>query len=170
MDDRLDMVLGEKLGHRILVAEIAEDQRHVVRHGGAEAGREIVKHDHLLAGGEKFEHRVAADGTGAARDENGHAPLSSPPCQTIPSGDAPNLCQPHLAAALAPNRAHETSARPHPLDDSMAKRNRKAVFPVAGLGTRFLPATKSVPKEMLTVVDRPVLQHVVEEAKEAGLS
>jgi len=51
----------------------------------------------------------------------------------------------------------------------MPKRIRKAFFPVAGLGTRFLPATKSVPKEMLTVVDRPVLQHVVEEAKEAGI-
>ena len=46
---------------------------------------------------------------------------------------------------------------------------RKAVFPVAGLGTRFLPATKSVPKEMQTVVDRPVLQHVVDEAKAAGI-
>lgn len=51
----------------------------------------------------------------------------------------------------------------------MSQRIRKAVFPVAGLGTRFLPATKSVPKEMLTVVDRPVLQHVVEEAREAGI-
>jgi UTP--glucose-1-phosphate uridylyltransferase len=49
------------------------------------------------------------------------------------------------------------------------KRIRKAVFPVAGLGTRFLPATKAVPKEMMTVVDRPVLQHVVDEAKEAGI-
>jgi UTP--glucose-1-phosphate uridylyltransferase len=49
------------------------------------------------------------------------------------------------------------------------KRIRKAVFPVAGLGTRFLPATKSVPKEMLTVVDRPVIQHVVDEAREAGI-
>ena len=49
------------------------------------------------------------------------------------------------------------------------KRIRKAVFPVAGLGTRFLPATKAVPKEMLTVVDRPVLQHVVDEAREAGI-
>jgi UTP--glucose-1-phosphate uridylyltransferase len=48
-------------------------------------------------------------------------------------------------------------------------RIRKAVFPVAGLGTRFLPATKSVPKEMLTVVDRPVIQHVVDEAREAGI-
>lgn len=46
---------------------------------------------------------------------------------------------------------------------------RKAVFPVAGLGTRFLPATKSVPKEMLTVVDRPVIQHVVDEARAAGI-
>jgi UTP--glucose-1-phosphate uridylyltransferase len=46
---------------------------------------------------------------------------------------------------------------------------RKAVFPVAGLGTRFLPATKAVPKEMLTIVDRPVLQHVVDEARAAGI-
>lgn len=49
------------------------------------------------------------------------------------------------------------------------RRIRKAVFPVAGLGTRFLPATKAIPKEMLTVVDRPVIQHVVDEAREAGI-
>lgn len=49
------------------------------------------------------------------------------------------------------------------------KRIRKAVFPVAGLGTRFLPATKALPKEMLTIVDRPVIQYVVEEAQEAGI-
>ncbi|TIM28213.1 MAG: UTP--glucose-1-phosphate uridylyltransferase GalU [Mesorhizobium sp.] len=49
------------------------------------------------------------------------------------------------------------------------KRVRKAVFPVAGLGTRFLPATKAIPKEMLTVVDRPVIQYVVDEAREAGI-
>jgi UTP--glucose-1-phosphate uridylyltransferase len=53
------------------------------------------------------------------------------------------------------------SARPMPI--------RKAVFPVAGLGTRFLPATKAMPKEMLTVVDRPVIQIVVDEAREAGI-
>jgi len=46
---------------------------------------------------------------------------------------------------------------------------RKAVFPVAGLGTRFLPATKASPKEMLTVVDKPVIQYVVEEAYASGL-
>lgn len=46
---------------------------------------------------------------------------------------------------------------------------RKAVLPVAGLGTRFLPATKALPKEMLTVVDRPVIQYVVDEAREAGI-
>ncbi len=46
---------------------------------------------------------------------------------------------------------------------------RKAVFPVAGLGTRFLPATKAIPKEMLTIVDRPVIQYVVDEAREAGI-
>ena len=50
-----------------------------------------------------------------------------------------------------------------------AKPVRKAVFPVAGLGTRFLPATKAIPKEMLTVVDRPVIQYVVDEAREAGI-
>ncbi|MBC6715676.1 UTP--glucose-1-phosphate uridylyltransferase GalU [Aurantimonas sp. DM33-3] len=49
------------------------------------------------------------------------------------------------------------------------KKVRKAVFPVAGLGTRFLPATKAIPKEMLTVVDRPVIQYVVDEAREAGI-
>lgn len=49
------------------------------------------------------------------------------------------------------------------------KRIRKAVFPVAGLGTRFLPATKAMPKEMLTVVDRPLIQHVVDEARQAGI-
>jgi UTP--glucose-1-phosphate uridylyltransferase len=46
---------------------------------------------------------------------------------------------------------------------------RKAIFPVAGLGTRFLPATKAIPKEMLPVVDRPVIQLVVDEAREAGI-
>ena len=51
----------------------------------------------------------------------------------------------------------------------MSKPIRKAVFPVAGLGTRFLPATKAVPKEMLTVVDRPVVQYIVDEAREAGI-
>jgi UTP--glucose-1-phosphate uridylyltransferase len=46
---------------------------------------------------------------------------------------------------------------------------KKAVFPVAGLGTRFLPATKAIPKEMLTIVDRPVIQMAVDEAREAGI-
>ncbi len=46
---------------------------------------------------------------------------------------------------------------------------RKAVFPVAGLGTRLLPATKTMPKEMLTVVDRPLIQYAVDEAREAGI-
>jgi UTP--glucose-1-phosphate uridylyltransferase len=46
---------------------------------------------------------------------------------------------------------------------------RKAVFPVAGLGTRLLPATKTMPKEMLTIVDRPLIQYAVDEAREAGI-
>ncbi len=51
----------------------------------------------------------------------------------------------------------------------MANRIRKAVFPVAGLGTRLLPATKTMPKEMLTIVDRPLIQYAVDEAREAGI-
>jgi UTP--glucose-1-phosphate uridylyltransferase len=51
----------------------------------------------------------------------------------------------------------------------MANRVRKAIFPVAGLGTRLLPATKSIPKEMVTVVDRPLIQYAVDEAREAGI-
>lgn len=51
----------------------------------------------------------------------------------------------------------------------MTQKIRKAVLPVAGLGTRFLPATKAVPKEMLTIVDRPIIQYVVEEARAAGI-
>jgi len=50
----------------------------------------------------------------------------------------------------------------------MTQRIRKAVFPIAGLGTRFLPATKTVPKEMLPIVDRPLIQYAVDEAIEAG--
>ena len=51
----------------------------------------------------------------------------------------------------------------------MIKPVRKAIFPVAGLGTRLLPATKTMPKEMLTVVDRPLIQYAVDEAREAGI-
>src|SRR5881392_739510 len=51
----------------------------------------------------------------------------------------------------------------------MPGRVRKAVFPVAGLGTRLLPATKTIPKEMITVVDRPLIQYAVDEAREAGI-
>ena len=51
----------------------------------------------------------------------------------------------------------------------MTQRLRKAVFPVAGLGTRLLPATKAIPKELLTVVDRPLIQYAIDEAREAGI-
>ena len=51
----------------------------------------------------------------------------------------------------------------------MPNRVRKAVFPVAGLGTRLLPATKCIPKEMITIVDRPLIQYAVDEAREAGI-
>ncbi len=52
---------------------------------------------------------------------------------------------------------------------SLRKPVRKAVFPVAGLGTRFLPATKAIPKELLPIVDRPLIQYAVDEAREAGI-
>ena len=55
------------------------------------------------------------------------------------------------------------------IEDFRMTRIRKAIFPVAGLGTRFLPATKAMPKEMLPVVDRPLIQHVVDEARQAGI-
>ncbi len=52
----------------------------------------------------------------------------------------------------------------------MSKPVRKIIFPVAGLGTRFLPATKVVPKEMLPIIDKPLIQYAVEEAVAAGLT
>ena len=55
------------------------------------------------------------------------------------------------------------------VDEAWPQRVRKAVFPVAGLGTRFLPATKAMPKEMLPVVDKPLIQYAVEEALAAGI-
>lgn len=55
------------------------------------------------------------------------------------------------------------------MTNSAFKPVRKAVFPVAGLGTRFLPATKAIPKEMLTVGEQPLIQHAVEEARKAGI-
>ena len=54
-------------------------------------------------------------------------------------------------------------------DTILHKPIRKAVFPVAGLGTRFLPATKAIPKEMLPIIDRPLIQYAVDEAREAGI-
>ena len=54
-------------------------------------------------------------------------------------------------------------------DSTIRKPIKKAVFPVAGLGTRFLPATKAIPKEMLPIIDRPLIQYAVDEAREAGI-
>lgn len=51
----------------------------------------------------------------------------------------------------------------------MSRKVTKAIFPVAGLGTRFLPATKSIPKEIMTLVDRPLIQYAIDEAREAGI-
>ena len=77
-----------------------------------------------------------------------------------------------LLCACASNRAYATIINSNHVtrgNDDESKKIRKAVFPVAGFGTRVLPATKSIPKEMLTVVDKPVIQYVVDEAREAGI-
>jgi len=62
-----------------------------------------------------------------------------------------------------------STARGRAIEEFMHKPVRKAVFPVAGLGTRFLPATKAMPKEMLPIVDKPLIHYAVEEAKAAGI-
>jgi UTP--glucose-1-phosphate uridylyltransferase len=65
--------------------------------------------------------------------------------------------------------ARLNESKPGNQQQSRMTRIRKAIFPVAGLGTRFLPATKAMPKEMLPVLDRPLIQHVVDEARQAGI-
>src|SRR6202795_4712611 len=73
-------------------------------------------------------------------------------------------------AVLLRERLNESmNGRANDRHMSKPRKVRKAVLPVAGLGTRFLPATKAMPKEMLPVVDRPVIQHVVDEARQAGI-
>src|SRR5205085_8088652 len=67
------------------------------------------------------------------------------------------------------NRPDARLQRNRTRDPPMTHRVRKAVFPVAGLGTRLLPATKTMPKEMVTIVDRPLIQYAVDEAREAGI-
>src|SRR5262245_56997425 len=59
--------------------------------------------------------------------------------------------------------------REHEQECGCMQRLRKAIFPVAGLGARFLPATKAIPKEMLPIVDKPLIQYAVEEARAAGI-
>src|ERR1044071_10457076 len=72
-------------------------------------------------------------------------------------------------AASVPRTRRRTPC-PSPWPDMTIPRVRKGVFPAAGLGTRFLPATKAQPKEMLPLVDKPTIQYVVEEAVASGLS
>src|SRR5688572_27520749 len=81
---------------------------------------------------------------------------------------------PELAKSSSGNATDEAAAivplhRARCLPGVGLKPIRKSVFPVAGLGTRFLPATKSIPKKMLPVVDKPLIQYAVEEALDAGI-
>src|SRR6202011_4833706 len=84
-------------------------------------------------------------------------------------GDRRNLTATHLRPATChlspPGQLPSLKYHPAPMASSV----RVAVFPAAGLGTRFLPATKAQPKEMLPLVDRPLVQYVVEEARAAGI-
>jgi UTP--glucose-1-phosphate uridylyltransferase len=77
------------------------------------------------------------------------------------------IAGPLMGVIKGPNFGNTETHSANPIKSM--KPIRKAVFPVAGLGTRFLPATKAMPKEMLPVVDRPLIQHVVDEAREAGI-
>src|SRR3546814_2669285 len=87
-----------------------------------------------------------------------------------------DVCSSDLRARIHSRRFPATAAQggyrggipSKSIAQDMTKRIRKAVFPVAGLGTRFLPATKTVPKEMLPIIDRPLIQYAVDEAIEAG--
>jgi UTP--glucose-1-phosphate uridylyltransferase len=67
---------------------------------------------------------------------------------------------------LPPFRAFPTAT---PTSEASVNRVTKAIFPVAGMGTRFLPATKSIPKEIMTLVDRPLIQYAIDEARAAGI-
>src|SRR3984885_6208090 len=69
----------------------------------------------------------------------------------------------------APRHRHENLPKKNLSKKNLPMKIRKAVFPVAGLGTRVLPATKAMPKEMLTIDDRPLIQYVADEAREAGI-
>jgi UTP--glucose-1-phosphate uridylyltransferase len=80
--------------------------------------------------------------------------------------NAKNLHYSPSQPVLNPDRAGINQFLP---EDMLNRAIRKAVFPVAGLGTRFLPATKSVPKELLPIIDRPLIQYAVDEAREAGI-
>ena len=73
------------------------------------------------------------------------------------------------ASSVILRTRHWVLSHSYRLQGFMHKRVRKAVFPVAGLGTRFLPATKAMPKEMLPIVDKPLIHYAVEEAKAAGI-
>ena len=132
------------------------------------AGREIVEHDDLLA---RRRAAPAPCGRRYSRRRRSRA-RSSQVLRRAAHRRLTNLRQvPYSVKAVAESCTHG-AARPVRAQGeavSMPKTIRKAVLPVAGLGTRFLPATKTVPKEMLTVVDRPILQHVVDEAMAAGV-
>ncbi|MER5378223.1 UTP--glucose-1-phosphate uridylyltransferase GalU [Streptomyces sp. NPDC002553] len=93
-----------------------------------------------------------------------NVPHRSPAASSAPSAPPASSAPSELSAPPAPSAP---SAGPAP--GRAARAVRKAVVPAAGLGTRFLPATKATPKEMLPVVDKPAIQYVVEEAAAAGL-
>ena len=172
MDDGLDATPLDDAPDQGLIADIAFDELGLFGHRPGKAGGEIVENDGPLAGIQQLERHMAADISRPAGHKNAH--LLSPfwrKCRRLRCRSWGRSYQRCRIGSV--NRFRERSSlRQSTAETSMPtqkKRIRKAVFPVAGLGTRFLPATKAVPKEMLTVVDRPVIQHVVDEAKAAGI-
>ena len=139
-------------------------------HRPGETRGEVVENNDRLAGVQQLQRHVAADISGSAGHKNAHRVKSFlAQVSQVWLPDARDVLYQQLPHSdvkweVSPRQQQRGEQCPQ-----QKKRIRKAVFPVAGLGTRFLPATKAVPKEMLTVVDRPVIQHVVDEAKAAGI-
>ena len=171
MEDRIDPIFAQKPAGQRHVTDIPFDEMGRVRNDFPEAGREIVENHDIFPGTEKLQHHVASDIARTACNKHAHASRSLksyvPPGVVWYRKGVERLLSVQVLAFLRPIRLGDPAYSSR--EDLMPARIRKAVFPVAGLGTRFLPATKAMPKEMLTVVDKPLIQHVVEEAREAGI-
>src|SRR3954451_13031709 len=152
-----------------LTTAVRDDRQ---QHPGAELGVRGRQPAVSGLGRVRYERRDGRAPREAAQQRRGHrrrggAPLRGRPALT-PGAEA--LAEGGFGGARGRTGGHRGRlARLPRMPRPNARPARKAVIPVAGMGTRFLPATKAVPKELLPVVDRPALQYIVEEAARAGL-